>query len=149
MENLISNLPDDFPCCIWIYNNIFKTTKHDTYANYLVQINELSSSDFKFITYWYVKVLLIQKILSFSGEFLDINYNLCKNDNCIPDKDDFVEYVNETNLLIIKNRKAIHHHKTNTAFINQILNAVHSKFSGLIVNVLIVTFFDTATCEIK
>lgn len=146
MEEYIENLPDSFPCCIFLYNNLYKTTQHPEYNPLLIKLNSFHTHCHEI--YFYTKVLLIQKMLLFSGEFLEINYSLKKVcDVFIPKRKKITDYVNIHTKMCLKNRKSIHHNKSNLKFVIDLLDNTRKELNsyGLVSNVVIAYLFDVNT----
>ena len=128
--------PENVVQCIRLYNNVFKDDvdwKCDRNVNNL----------------FYIKVLLIEKILQISDEYLDINFSSMLDvstflPNIMP------VYLNNVSRLIIDNRTATFHRKASKRFTIDLMCDAKSKLSeyGLIVNIVLCWIYDLSTSEI-
>jgi hypothetical protein len=128
--------PENVVQCIHLYNNVFKD---DINWGCDQNVNNL----------FYIKVLLIEKILQISDEYLDINFSSTLDvsaflPNIIP------TYINDVSQLIINNRTAAFHRKASKRFTIDLMCDAKSKLSeyGLVVNVVLCWIYDLSTSEI-
>jgi len=135
INKYVKSIPDDFVSCIKVYNNLFLKDDLITWE-----------CDRNVTNLFYIKALIIQKILSLSGEYLDTNYTRCSLDvnDFLPNKTYINEYLNRIGLLIVSNRKGVLHQKASKLFTMDLLCDVKDKLSshGLIVNIVICWVYD-------
>lgn len=121
---------DNFCSLIFAYNNVthseFNNTLHKCpKGNEKLQIN-------------YIKVKLIEKILSISGDYLDINYSgECKK-----------LYNKEYGLMIMNNRKNVIHNKSSKLFVIDLLSHIKQNLPLHCHNEAIIDIFDLCTVPI-
>lgn len=149
MEDYIQKLPNNFDCCIFIYNNLYKSKTHPEFSRYLCVINDFYNHNLNL--FFYIKVLIIQKIISLSGENVDINYSSVPDKELLTKNNTSVNYINSVLQIIIENRKSVFHKKTNTMFLVDLLNDaknVLKDYQSIVVNSTLVYLFDVCTYEI-
>ena len=152
METYIAEkIPDRFECVIWVYNNLYNIpANHVEFKEYLDILNNWYPK--KQEIYYYIKALLIDKILRFSGDIIDINYS--KKEAELVDlpvnNKKVMEYITKMARLCLTNRMAVPDRKSRKLFMVDLFqdtNIVLGKY-GLLVNVVIVYLFDMCTINI-